>query len=63
MLCVGHSVPGCRVLAEEEVPRLGIGKGHDWDCAETVFMSSRGGNSSERTFLEGCIRPGLDPGN
>ena len=56
-------VPGCRVLTEEEVRQLGVGKGYDSDCAETVFMSSRGGNSYERTFMEGFIRPGLDPGN
>ncbi len=56
-------LPGCKVLTEEESRLLQIGKGYDSDCAETVFMTSRGGNRYDRTFLEGFIRPGLDPGN
>ncbi len=30
---------------------------------DVVFMSSRGGNTYDRTFLEAFIRPGLDPKN
>ncbi len=56
-------VPGCKVLSEADVSRLQVGKGYDSDCAETVFMSSRGGARYDRTLLEGFIRPGLDPGN
>jgi hypothetical protein len=56
-------MPGCKVLTDQEAALLRIGKGYASDCAETVFMSSRGGNQYDRTFMEGFIRPGLDPGN
>ncbi|NWG14797.1 MAG: hypothetical protein HXY20_14825 [Acidobacteria bacterium] len=56
-------VPGCKVLTDDEARMLGVSQGYASDCAETVFMTSRGGNRYERTFMEGFIRPGLDPGN
>jgi len=56
-------VPGCRVLTDEEARALGVARGYVSDCAETVFMTSRGGNRYDRTFMEAFIRPGLDPGN
>ncbi len=56
-------VPGCKVLTDDEALALGVGKGYASDCAETVFMTSRGGDRYDRTFMEGFIRPGLDPGN
>jgi hypothetical protein len=56
-------IPGCRVLTDDEARRLEVGQGYAADCAETVFMTSRGGNVYDRTFMEGFIRPGLDPGN
>ena len=33
------------------------------DCSETVLITSRGGTRYDRTFLEGFIKPGLEPGN
>ena len=33
------------------------------DCSETVLITSRGGNRYDRTFMEGFIKPGLEPGN
>jgi hypothetical protein len=56
-------VPGCKVLTDDEALALGVGEGYASDCAETVFMTSRGGERYDRTFMEGFIRPGLDPGN
>ena len=56
-------VPGRKVLTDDEARALGVGEGYASDCAETVFMTSRGGGRYERTFMEGFIRPGLDPGN
>ncbi len=56
-------VPGCKVLMDEEARALRVGQGYASDCAETVFMTSRGGNRYDRTFMEGFVRPGLDPGN
>jgi hypothetical protein len=54
-------------LAVVQFPRdPGYPRDPEWlkrDCSETVFMTSRGGNRYDRTFLEGFIRPGLDLGN
>jgi len=33
------------------------------DCSDAVFMTSRGGNQYDRTFLEAFIRPGIGPRN
>lgn len=56
-------LPGRHVLTDEQARRLGVDPGYASDCAETVFMTSRGGRHYARTFMEGFIRPGLDLGN
>lgn len=33
------------------------------ECSDGVFMTSRGANRFDRTFLEAFVRPGLDSGN
>ena len=56
-------VPGRRVLTAEQARTLGVAPNYASDVAEAVFMTSRGGNAYDRTFLEGFISPGPDPGN
>jgi hypothetical protein len=56
-------LPGHKVLTDEQALALGVVKGYAGDCADTVFMSSRGGNRYTRLFMEAFIRPGPDPGN
>lgn len=56
-------LPGRRVLSPAQAKALGVDPGYSGDVAETVFMTSRGGNTYDRTFLEGFIRPGPDLGN
>ncbi len=56
-------VPGRQVLTDAQALGLGVKPGYAGDVAEAVFMTSRGGTRYERTFLEGFLRPGLDPGN
>ena len=61
-------MPGRRVLTNAEAKALGVhvnddGRGYASDCADAVFMTSRGGNAYDRTFMEGFIRPGTDLGN
>jgi hypothetical protein len=56
-------VPGRQVLSDAQARALGVNPGYAGDAAETVFMTSRGGTDYDRTFLEGFIRPGPDPGN
>jgi len=56
-------MPGRQVLTEEQAKVLGVDPKYRGDCAEAVFMTSRGGNRYARTFMEGFIRPGNDAGN
>ncbi|MCZ7636369.1 MAG: hypothetical protein M5U12_10245 [Verrucomicrobia bacterium] len=56
-------VPGRKALTDAQAEALGVNPGYASDVAETVFMTSRGGNRYVRQFLEGFIRPGLDLGN
>jgi hypothetical protein len=56
-------LPGRKVLTEAQARSLGVDPGYASDCAEAVFMTSRGSNVYTRTFMEGFIRPGLDLGN
>lgn len=56
-------VPGRKVLTDDQAHRLGVKPGYSSDCAEAVFMTSRGGNRYQRTFMEAFIRPGQDLGN
>jgi hypothetical protein len=56
-------MPGRKLVSDEVAARLGIHGGYGGDCSDNVFMTSRGGNSYDRSFLEGFIRPGLGPEN
>ena len=55
--------PGRKVLTGDQAKSLGVDPGYAGDCADAVFMTSRGGNRYDRTFMEGFIRPGTDLGN
>lgn len=52
-------LPGRQVLAEDEARALQVDPGYYKDCADTVLMTSRGGTSFDRVFLEAFLRPGL----
>ncbi len=56
-------MPDRKVLTDEQAASLGVKKGYAGGCAEAVFISSRGGNRYDRTFMEAWIRPGSDLGN
>ncbi|MBI1177704.1 hypothetical protein GC207_09735 [bacterium] len=56
-------MPGRQVLTEEQARLLHVNKNYAGDTAETVLLTSRGGTSYDRTFMEGFIRPGNDLGN
>jgi len=55
--------PGKRALTPEQAESLGVDPGYSGDCADCVFMTSRGGTRYDRTFMEAFIRPGADLGN
>lgn len=56
-------MPGRRILQKEDFEKIGGEAGYSGDCSDTCFMSSRGGDRFDRTFMEGFIRPGLGLNN
>lgn len=56
-------MPGRRVVTPEQAAALGGDAVYSGDCSDTVFMTSRGGDVYDRTFMEGFVRPGPGLGN
>lgn len=56
-------MPGRQVVSEETAAQFGIEPPYSGDCSEGVFMTTRGGNKYDRTFLEAFVRPGIGPNN
>ena len=59
-------MPGRKVLDDATTKALGTARGFDFrnDCADIVFVSSRGGGGAfDRSILDAFLRPGLDPKN
>ncbi len=52
-------MPGRQVLDDEEARALKVDPGYFKDCADAVLLTSRGGATYDRTFLEAFLRPGL----
>lgn len=55
--------PETRVLSDEEMLSNKIAKSMWNGVSDAVFMTSRGGYSYDRTFMESFVRPGLDQAN
>ncbi|MDO4557950.1 MAG: hypothetical protein Q4C47_03185 [Planctomycetia bacterium] len=56
-------VPDKRAISAEDAQKCQVSDEYDHDCSDAVLMSTRGGNVYDRTFMEGLIRPGTDPGD
>jgi hypothetical protein len=56
-------LPGRQVLTAKEAEAINVHPSYFKDASDAVFMTSRGGNVYQRTFLEGFIRPGLGAEN
>jgi len=56
-------MPGRRVISAAQMEALGGTAEYSGDCSDTVFMSSRGGELYDRTFMESFVRPGIGPEN
>jgi hypothetical protein len=56
-------MPGRQVLTDEEAKEVDVDLGYFNDISDGIFMTSRGGTTYDRTFLEGFVRPGLGLGN
>lgn len=54
---------GRTILSNEEAEALSVHPAQRDSCSDAVFMTSRGGNVYDRTFLEAFLRPGPDRGN
>ena len=50
---------GRQVVTAEQAKSLNINPQYYQDTSDSVFMTSRGGNVYDRTFLEGHIKPGI----
>ena len=61
----GRFWPERRALRDEDAARLDVweGSGGANDCSDAVFMTTRGGNRYDRTFMESFVRPGPEKGN
>lgn len=52
-------MPNRQVLTEEQAAQLNVNVKYFKDCSDTVFMTSRGGNTYDRTFMDSFVRPGI----
>ncbi|MGE5192293.1 MAG: hypothetical protein ACM3U2_07290 [Deltaproteobacteria bacterium] len=52
-------MPGRRVLTPEQAKAIHVDPGYFGDCSDGIFMSTRGGNRYDRSFMDGFIRPGV----
>ena len=56
-------VPHRSALTEEQYDAFEVAQGQRTAVSEAVFMTSRGGTTYDRTFMEALVRPGLDQRN
>lgn len=56
-------VPNRQTLSDEEAATLGVIPPYHTEVSDGVFMTTRGGNRYERTFMEAFVRPGEDRAN
>ncbi|MEN8251826.1 MAG: hypothetical protein ABFS32_23095, partial [Bacteroidota bacterium] len=56
-------MPGKQVISKEDGERINAMPQYINDCSDAVFMTTRGGNKYERTFMETFIRPGIGDEN
>jgi len=52
-------MPGRQVVSDEQAAILHVNPDYYKDCSDAIFMTTRGGNLYDRTFLESFIRPGI----
>ncbi len=52
-------MPDRQVLSESDAQTIGVDARYFQDCSDAVLMSSRGGVTFDRTFMESYIRPGI----
>jgi len=56
-------MPDRQVLTKEQAIKLKVDPGYFKDVSDAIFMTTRGGNVYNRTFMESFIRPGIGLNN
>lgn len=56
-------MPGRKVLTAEQAGQIGVDPKYFGDCSDGVFMTTRGGNRYDRTFMDGFLKPGVGLSN
>ncbi len=52
-------MPKRQVLTDEQAKALDVNPAYFKDCSDAIFMTTRGGDIYDRTFLESFIRPAI----
>lgn len=52
-------MPDRQVVSDEQAAALNVNPKYYKDCSDAILMTSRGGYSYDRTFMESYIRPGI----
>ncbi len=55
--------PGVTVLSPKEMDEIKLAEAHRKGASDAVFMTSRGGNTYERKFMQTFVRPGFNRRN
>ncbi len=56
-------MPGRQVLTDEQAKAINVNPKYFKDTSDAIFMTTRGGNIYERTFLSSFVRPGIGARN
>lgn len=52
-------MPNRQVVSDQQAELLNVNPKYYKDCSDAVLMTSRGGNTYDRTFMQSFIRPGI----
>lgn len=52
-------MPGRQVVSDAQAASLQVNPKYYKDCSDAIFMTTRGGNSYDRTFLNSFIKPSI----
>lgn len=56
-------MPGRQVLTDEQAKAINVNPKYFKDTSDAVFMTTRGGDTYDRTFLSSFVRPGIGAQN
>ncbi len=52
-------MPDRQVVSDEQAKQMSVNPDYYKDCSDAILMSTRGGSTYDRTFMESFIRPGI----